>query len=362
MPIFDQGYQHWDGTLSGHAWRWLAITREGVRAQWKKKGTRYWVMAAFTPALLLVGFISLWGLLEQGSPLLEPFMFIFNSFPEEVRKTPQVFRGMIWTFAYDYFFRLETFISMVIVAIVGPNLISQDLRFNAMPLYLSRPLRRIDYFVGKLGVIATYIGAVAVVPAVVAYLLGLAFSFDFSVLRDTWRLFLGALGYGLVVMLSAGTLMLAMSSITRSSRFVAALWVGMWLVSSLAGDVLQHTAKRDWCPLVSYVSNLYRVRESLLGTPAARDQLMDLVERSRRAALEKAQQLSRGPFAGLFRPSRRERREFEAYQEVRIETPRILQLEADKYPWTWSAAVLAGLFAASVFVLSTRVKSLDRLK
>ena len=31
MPIFDQGYQHWNGTLSGHAWRWLAITRRGVR-------------------------------------------------------------------------------------------------------------------------------------------------------------------------------------------------------------------------------------------------------------------------------------------------------------------------------------------
>ena len=31
MPIFDQGYQHWSGELSGHTWRWLAITRHGVR-------------------------------------------------------------------------------------------------------------------------------------------------------------------------------------------------------------------------------------------------------------------------------------------------------------------------------------------
>ena len=35
MPIFDQGYQHWKGTLSGHAWRWLAITRQGLRGQLK---------------------------------------------------------------------------------------------------------------------------------------------------------------------------------------------------------------------------------------------------------------------------------------------------------------------------------------
>ena len=38
MPIFDQGYQHWNGTLSGHAWRWLAITRQGVRSSSRAAG------------------------------------------------------------------------------------------------------------------------------------------------------------------------------------------------------------------------------------------------------------------------------------------------------------------------------------
>ena len=33
MPIFDQGYQHWSGALSGQAWRWLTITRQGVRVE-----------------------------------------------------------------------------------------------------------------------------------------------------------------------------------------------------------------------------------------------------------------------------------------------------------------------------------------
>jgi ABC-2 type transport system permease protein len=38
------------------------------------------------------------------------------------------------------------------------------------------------------------------------------------------------------------------------------------------------------------------------------------------------------------------------------------QTEIGEQPWTWSAGVLAGLFAASVLVLTTRVKTLDRLK
>jgi hypothetical protein len=34
----------------------------------------------------------------------------------------------------------------------------------------------------------------------------------------------------------------------------------------------------------------------------------------------------------------------------------------DTHPWQWSAAVLLGLFGVSVWILATRVKSLDRLR
>ena len=53
------------------------------------------------------------------------------------------------------------------------------------PLYFSRPVRRIDYFAGKLGVIAVYLSAVMIVPVLLAYVLGVAFSLDPLVLRDT---------------------------------------------------------------------------------------------------------------------------------------------------------------------------------
>ena len=50
MPIFDQGYQHWQGPLSGHAWRWLAIARHGVRVQMKNRIVFYMVLASWLPA------------------------------------------------------------------------------------------------------------------------------------------------------------------------------------------------------------------------------------------------------------------------------------------------------------------------
>ena len=51
MPIFDQGYQHWKGRLSGHAWRWLAITKQGLRGQFKSRLVRMVLLLAWLPAL-----------------------------------------------------------------------------------------------------------------------------------------------------------------------------------------------------------------------------------------------------------------------------------------------------------------------
>jgi ABC-2 type transport system permease protein len=366
MPIFDQGYQHWNGRLSGHLWRWLAITEQGVRQQLRRKGTKWTLITAFVPALALASALAIWGLLEQGSSLLDPIKPLLQGLPEELRDGPKGFRAPFWTMAFDLFFRIETFFVMIIVATVGPDLISQDLRYSAIPLYLSRPLRRVDYFLGKLGVIAFFLGAVVFAPAILAYALGLAFSFEFSVLHDTARVLLGTLAFGLVIILSAGMAMLAISSLSRNSRLVTAFWMGAWILSGQAAEVLDRTVRQDWCPVVSYTRNLGRVREGLLGTVAARDEFLSLADRARAAAGIAAREAARQsmPF-GLGRRRRPlEPSDFnvEPGPAVKREPPQLLRLESDSWPWTWAASALAGLFVVSVVTLTTRVKSLDRLK
>ena len=127
-------------------------------------------------------------------------------------------------------------------------MISLDLRYNALPLYLSRPVTRLDYFLGKLGVIAALVAAVAVLPAAAAYVLGVCFSLDLTVVRDTWRLLPASILYGLVIVVSAGTLMLALSSMSRRSLYVGLTWVGLFLIGWVVAGVLgmiHHEALRS---------------------------------------------------------------------------------------------------------------------
>jgi ABC-2 type transport system permease protein len=354
MPIFDQGYQHWSGHLSSHAWRWLAITRRGVLTALQSRLIRLALFLAWLPALVLVVVLCLWGLVERQSALIETIKpFLTSVLGRPILLDPHHYRVEIWTLAFHYFLSWELWFSMVLVLLVGPNLISQDLRYNALPLYLSRSLRRVDYFAGKLGVIGALLAAVIVVPSLVAYALGLLFSLDVTIIRDTSRVLIAAVTYGVVIAVSAGMLMLAISSLSRNSRYVALLWVAIWFLSSIVSFVLMKVeqeqrwhqagvrprffmnddflqaeiaaAKSDWRPLVSYTANLSRVGEHLLQTNAAWEQLSQLSPAGQRGQI-------------------------------------LLQMMGNQYPWYWSAAVLAGVFLLSASVLNLSVKSLDRLK
>jgi ABC-2 type transport system permease protein len=365
MPILDQGYQHWHGKLAGHTWRWLTITRQGALAQLKNRWVWAVILAAWLPALVLSGFLVLWGLFEQKSSLLTPILFLFQGLPEVLRAGPRGFRTEFWTIAFSQFFDVQLFFSMVLVLLVGPELISQDLRFNAMPLYLARPVRRIDYFAGKLGVIAVYLCAVTIVPVVLAFALGYGFSLDPLVFRDTWRVLVASLAFCVIVVLSTGTLMLAISSLSRNSRYVGAIWIGLWIVTNVASTVLEQTIHRDWCPLLSYTGNLNRARDALLDSQTAWGKVNGLFQASR-------DQLRDMAGSGQLGRRRRGRINFRFVPPPPPPpSPPTAQVsptnppatgQATSYPWQWSAGVLAGLGVLSVWVLATRVRSLDRLR
>lgn len=394
MPIFDQGYQHWQGQLSGHAWRALAIARQGLRVQLRNRNVRVLLILAWIPAVALVVLVALWGLFEQKTAgILTLFQMLL---PREVLVDPHAYRKTVWTLAYVFFFKTEMFFIMLLVVAAGPNLISADLRFNALPLYFSRPLRRIDYFLGKLGVIAAVVAAVAVGPAVLAYFVGVIFSFSLSIIRDTCTLLFASIAYGLIITLSAGTLMLALSSLSRRSLYVGISWFGLWWVSSGVAQMLtaMHVssvtrdifnrqpqevqrqvdaagnnaaarvraqqeawqrgqqefeaavarAQRDnWRPVFSYTANLERIGEGLLGADAAWTTLGRAIARS--TAMVPGQPMAAGHVAPVLRDER-----FLA-DELTLQ-----------FPWFWSAGVLAALLGVSAWTLHRRVRSLDRLK
>lgn len=383
MPIFDQGYQHWSGTLSGHAWRWLTITRQGVRVGMKNLFLRIVVVVSWLPAVGLGFVLALWGLLENKSSLIAPLRpFLADFFGRDMLLDPKHYRVEAWTLAYHRFLAMQLTFSMIVILLVGPVLISQDLRFNALPLYFSRPLRRIDYFIGKLGVIAWFLGLVVILPSLIAYVLGLLFSLDITIIRDTFPLLLACLAYGAVIVVSAGALMLAFSSLSRNSRYVALFWVAFWFVTMIVNSILNEAEAQQRRFRTYRMQNRAFVPQQPRDKPPTRDEQI-----AQQRAMEEAFQKARVDFldeelraaqsnwrplvsytANLSRIGQQllntdaTWRKLSQMQPVGTREEYLFRNMGAQYPWYWSAGVLAVLFGLSVCILNFRVRSLDRLK
>jgi hypothetical protein len=425
MPIFDQGYQHWKGPLSGHAWRWLAVARHGVRVQLGSRIVRLLLLLAWLPALALVTVLAVWGLLEQQAESV--LTFLNRLLPPEMVAQPHDYRTAVWTIAYSFFFKAELICSLFLVLVVGPNLISRDLRFNALPLYFSRPLRRVDYFAGKLGVIGFFLAATVIGPALAAYVLGVGFSLDLGVVKDTLRLPGASVGYGLVIIVSAGTLMLALSSLSRRSIYVGLAWAGLCLLTASLSSILigiradmqrrqilqeEMTAwvrdhpppegvnmagpypifrrpprpgpagpaapddpkerwHRDWSQAYSRFraqAEAKRHEENrldwrpLCSYPTNLDRIGDLLLDSDAAWVVIGRAVER-PRAALGPVLGRGAGGLLGSAASRPANDRLLaDRMAWQFPWYWSAGILGGLVVLSLGILTRQVKSLDRLK
>ena len=75
------------------------------------------------------------------------------------------------TIPYDtYVFRLRVLVMMIFVAAQAPELVSRDLRSHVLPLYFSRPLRRLDYPAAKYAAFTGTCLVMIEVPLLLLYL------------------------------------------------------------------------------------------------------------------------------------------------------------------------------------------------
>jgi ABC-2 type transport system permease protein len=125
----------------------------------------------------------------------------------------------------------------VFVAAQAPALISRDLRFRTISLYLARPLRRSTYVLVRLASLTVAVFLLIAAPLLLMYLGGLLAELSFA--TET-RLFAGALlGAFLLAALLAGLACLVSAVTTRRGLAVAAvivvLLVSYTVVSSAQG-------------------------------------------------------------------------------------------------------------------------------
>lgn len=132
------------------------------------------------------------------------------------------------------------FFSTITAAAVGGGLIADDLDTMALTLYLSRPLRPVDYLTAKAAILAILTSLTVVLPLLLTPFIGALLGFF------AWDIALEALGFGFLIgIVFTGfltALALFLSSLTRRRAYAAAAVSAIIFGTSATAGVLAGAA------------------------------------------------------------------------------------------------------------------------
>lgn len=226
MPIHDQGYRRYEGKRMPVGRAWWTMARMHLITAFKRRWFKMILFAGWIQ-FFVMSFIVV-------APVFFPQLSGFTS------TTPQTFR--------DFLTRQQFFVFIITIVLGG--LIADDRRANALQLYLSKPLTRVEYIVGKAAPLLILILGVTLVPALCLLLVQIVFSGSFSFLTNNLFVLPAITLASLARALLSTFMILALSSLSKSRRFVAIMYAGLIFFTSSMHQVLRSiTGSRGWAAI-----------------------------------------------------------------------------------------------------------------
>ena len=249
MPIHTQDYRHWDGTFIRRNYRrWWVIAKAELKLLAQRKIVR--LIVAIPPII----YVLTYGIL----------IYIHNILPEHVTTFIEIDSGFFQKFLFSITPFPTAFLIALVVIFGGSGLISNDLKHNALSLYLSKPISWIDYLIGKFIVIGILLVCMTLVPGLLLFL-EQALLTDTPFLKENFWVPFSIILYSAIIIVTTSLLMLLFSSLTKNPRYAiigfCSVWFGLPVVHAILSEILFSSK----VALVSIWANLDRLGMALFG-------------------------------------------------------------------------------------------------
>jgi ABC-type transport system involved in multi-copper enzyme maturation permease subunit len=130
--------------------------------------------------------------------------------------------------------------------------VADDKRANALQIYLSKPLTRVEYIAGKLVALALVLTFVTWLPAILLLVLQMLFAGSTRFIQEHLFLIPAITLFAAVQVLVSSFTMLALSSLSKSARYVGILYAGIiFFTAAIYGAMLAITGstRLSWLSL-----------------------------------------------------------------------------------------------------------------
>ena len=223
MPIHDQGYRRYLGSKAAVGKAWQVIARAGVRTVLSKRSFIALMLLAWAPFVVRAVQVYIAANFQQAS-FLAPRAETFREFLDQ--------QGVFVFFVTIY---------------IGAGLIANDRRANALQVYLSKPLTRTEYVAGKFAILFLFLASVTWLPAILLLIVQTMFAGNFTFVQENVFLLPAITLFSLLQVLVSAMTMLALSSMSKSSRFVGIMYAGLIFFTAAFFQALRGiTGRSSW--------------------------------------------------------------------------------------------------------------------
>lgn len=180
--------------------------------------------------------------------------------------TAHTFGNFIW---------FQGYVLVIVLALAGSVLVGNDFFHGSLPFYLSKPIGRWHYILGKCLAIGAFVNILVTLPAIILWLeAGMLYEWQ-TYYVDNFDLLLGVFGYGLLLTVTLSLVTVATAVWVRRTVPMVMVWMGLFVfLRMLARWLTEELRLDDRWRLIDLWNDLYLCGLSCLG--AAHDTVRPL--------------------------------------------------------------------------------------
>jgi ABC-2 type transport system permease protein len=259
-------YRPWTGELKPPVYGSLAMARVSLKLMMRRK--LFWALYALAALIFFFFFygqyLVVWIQIQTANQTV-PFLGARVRVADLLKFLDKLnLNGSAHTFGNFIWF--QGTICMIVLALAGAILVGNDFHHGSLPFYLSKPIGRRHYVLGKCLGAAVFVNMLTTLPALILYLqAGLLYDWQ-TYYTSHLRELLGILGYGLALTVTLSLFLVATAVAVRRTVPLVMVWAGVFVLARSLGSFLVdgqrfHPAWR----LIDLWNDLYLVGLACLG-------------------------------------------------------------------------------------------------
>src|SRR5678815_1426093 len=249
MAVYEHTYKQYLGKLTPEWSRFLVIPRHAFRDVFKSKLFTAFFVICFLP--LLVEAILIY---------LHHNVNALAILRVNVRELIPIDASF-----FQAFVNLQAGFAFFVTLLVGPPLVSRDLRNNALPLYLCRPFSRAEYVAGKMSVVLILLSAMTWVPQLILFMFQAYLEGGSWLINNLWiasAIFIASVVWILLLAL----LSQAISALVKWRVVASGALLGIFFIPWVFGEVVNNLFMTRWGNIISLGALMRNVTAGLFGT------------------------------------------------------------------------------------------------